>query len=134
MKQLLFVYGSLKRGFSRHEVLSNQRYLGTAATVPKYSMYQYSSFPALVESESGCSVIGELYEVNIECLTETDIIEGCREGVFERKAVELEEITLLALPMNQNTWSDIEKKTAQCYFFKKNPAGAANCGRFWGQK
>lgn len=139
---LLFTYGSLKFGFARNDVLSNQRYLGTANTAPKYGMYQYSSYPALVDKYlaelSGViaesSVYGELYEVNSDCMHAVDLIEGCDQGFFERKLVELDEITLVRLPKFNLTWGQIEGKNAECYFFKRKLTGAANCGSFWGQK
>lgn len=132
--KLLFTYGTLKRGFPLHEVLKGQRYIGIARTAPNYTIHQYSSYPAMIAEENGNHVYGELYEVNDDCLREVDAVEGCDRGLFERKIVNLDEITLCCLPMFNETWKSIELKTAECYFFCKPLQGAANCGQFWGRK
>jgi len=136
---LLFVYGTLKQGFSRNQALKDQRYLGTAKTAPVYGMYAYGGFPALVdfklaeESEVSASnsIFGEVYEVTDTCILEIDKIEGVEFNLFERKIVEIKSFTLLRLPLFQESWNHIEKNTAQAYLFRRNLKGAANCGSFW---
>jgi gamma-glutamylcyclotransferase (GGCT)/AIG2-like uncharacterized protein YtfP len=135
----IFVYGTLKKGFSRNSVLREQRYLGIAKTEPKYAMCAYGGFPALVDEKlaeksnlvADKAVYGELYEVDDACLIELDIIEGVDHGLFERKDVALDEITLVGLPTSQLAWDSINKKTACAYFFSRKLNGAADCSPIW---
>jgi gamma-glutamylcyclotransferase (GGCT)/AIG2-like uncharacterized protein YtfP len=138
----IFVYGTLKRGFVRHYALRDQRYLGTAKTEKKYGMYAISGYPAMVDEsaaaksgvDSNNEIIGELYEVDDECIQELDKIEGVIQGLFERKDVALNEITFVGLPTNEHVWKNLNKKIAQSYFFERNLNGAADCGSLWTQK
>lgn len=141
-KHLLFAYGTLKRGFSRHSVLREQRYIGIARTEPKYGMFGYGGFPALVDETlaevSGVTaknrIFGELYEVDDACIQEIDKIEGTDRGLFERRDIALGEITMTTLPSDEAVWVGLTRKVAQTYFFKKKMTGAGDCGPLWVQK
>lgn len=135
---LLFVYGTLKKGCSRNRYLSDQRYLGTACTKPKYAIYQYSGYPAMIETKIGpvvgvnvFNVFGEIYEVSYDCLQQIDEIENVKEGVFKRSSVELANVNLVSLPLWQNVWNNIEGKLAIGYIFCKDLSGAKCCGKLW---
>jgi len=141
-KHLVFVYGTLKRGFSRSSALREQRYIGIARTEPKYGMFGYGGYPALVDEPlaeaSGVTaknrIFGELYEVDDSCMQELDKIEGTDRGLFERRDVSLGEITMTTLPSDEAVWGSLTRKVAQAYFFKKKLAGAGDCGPLWVQK
>lgn len=141
-KHLVFCYGTLKRGFSRNNAMAEQRYLGIARTTQHYGMYAYGGYPALVDKTlaeaSGLTaekhVFGELYEVDDAGLVALDRIEGTDHGLFERRQVKLEDLTLASLPTNDLVWSNIANKSAMAYFFKKPLKGAADCGSLWTQK
>ena len=69
---LIFVYGTLKRGYLNHQLLDGAEFLGEAETLPCYRMFNLS-FPCLVETAPGkgrcCK--GEVYRVNdwtLECI------------------------------------------------------------------
>ncbi len=148
MKSLLFVYGTLKRGHQRNQMMKDQLYLGVSITQPKYVMYQMGSFPALVEvphtvregyslpeAAAGSPIHGELYEVDDECLVHLDKVEGVRDGLFERKYIELDRSYLLNLPTVQNVFNDYHQGRAVAYFYKRSIEGAPrNCGPFWALK
>ena len=70
----LFVYGSLKKGFSNSYYLEKEFFIGKAKTLKKYAMYQYprSTFPYLTKEEK-VYIQGELYKV--KTLKEIDILE-----------------------------------------------------------
>lgn len=78
----LFVYGTLKRGFSRNSVLKDAEFLGNAKLYFNYfRMIDCGFFPALVKvdprfSRKRYEISGELYRITPEILVETDIIEG----------------------------------------------------------
>ncbi len=144
MSKVIFVYGTLKQGFHNHNHISSQRYLGVAKTKPKYAMYRYGSYPALVEAELAASggfelphdvtIHGELYEVVEQALEPLDRLEGVGSGLFERKSVEIGESHLFRLPVLQKSFDAISQGVVEAYFFRKNLSGAANCGPFWGAR
>lgn len=136
---LLFVYGTLKRGFPRDRVLRNSRYLGIAKTLPDYGMYAFRGYPALVdknlalnsEVKSESYVFGELYEIDDHTISEVDIIESVEANLFKRASVNLDSITLTTLPTSQKTWDGIRNKIATAYFFQRDLRGAADCSPIW---
>lgn len=93
-KVILFVYGTLKRGDCRHNVLGGARFIGEARTTPGYSLFSCGPFPAMVArmSEEGVAgVQGELYEVDESLLDRTlDRIEGVP-YLYDRGTVEIAE-------------------------------------------
>jgi gamma-glutamylaminecyclotransferase len=141
-KHLIFIYGTLKRGFVRHHALREQRYIGIARTEPKYGMFGYGGYPALVDETLAEAsnvtaknrIFGELYEVDDACMQELDKIEGTDRGLFERRDIALGEITMTTLPSDEAVWGGLTRKVAQAYFFKKKLAGAGDCGPLWVQK
>lgn len=78
-KYLVFVYGSLKRGFGNHGFLENSKFLGITDTVHRvYRMYPlFGSFPTVVATnDEAYAITGELYEVDYDTLKRLDILEG----------------------------------------------------------
>jgi gamma-glutamylcyclotransferase (GGCT)/AIG2-like uncharacterized protein YtfP len=75
MSHLVFVYGSLKRGFYNHYVLekSSAKYRGPFKTKAEYTMLNLGSFPGVVQSGS-TRITGEVYEV--DTLEYLDHLEG----------------------------------------------------------
>lgn len=86
MKQNLFVYGSLKRGFHNHSVLTNEAE-PTPATLEGAKMYSLGPYPAIVLSgDREETVSGEMYSVTKEAVARIDAFEGhptyyCRKSV-----------------------------------------------------
>ncbi len=73
--ELLFVYGTLKRGFGNHYFLRHCEFLGEGETVEKYAMY-ICGVPYVVSSEKVSTIKGELYRVGEKVLKEIDRLEG----------------------------------------------------------
>lgn len=94
-EQLLFVYGSLKRGFSNHRLLSGASFVGDCRTARRYRLLVLGTYPALA-TEGDQQIQGELYLVNARTLSHLDAFEG--EAYF-RGSVEL-----------------ADTRTAQAYF------------------
>jgi gamma-glutamylcyclotransferase (GGCT)/AIG2-like uncharacterized protein YtfP len=63
VEELVFVYGTLRRGYVNHHLLQGARYLGPASSQRAYALY-LGDFPYLVESQAVCAVVGELYGVS----------------------------------------------------------------------
>lgn len=79
----LFVYGSLKRGFSRHQTLENSYFIGSAFTRNTgWTMFQMTgkmSYPMIFTpgpQEKPGSVFGEVYLVSPYTIKMLDIIES----------------------------------------------------------
>lgn len=71
----LFVYGTLKRGFGNHDLLSESRFLGKAVTKDKYALYE-SGIPFVFKYQPVSRIKGEVYEVSNDTLTNIDALEG----------------------------------------------------------
>lgn len=76
VKNLVFVYGSLKKNHYNHKnFLGDSKYLGDASTTPKYTMWSLGGFPAVCVSGK-TAIIGEVYEVELDVLRRLDLLEG----------------------------------------------------------
>jgi len=80
--ELLFVYGSLKKGFDNHQLLTKYtKRIGKASTVGRFAMYEdsFGNYPYLVRKPI-TKVWGELYEIKRKELLESiDRFEGSPE-------------------------------------------------------
>jgi gamma-glutamylaminecyclotransferase len=114
----LFVYGTLKRGFSRSETLTGQRFLGVARTVAAYRLYDCGAYPGLVEDPQGAEITGELWEVDVPSLARLDDVEGVSQNLYRRGTVRL-----------QATVDSYE--TAESYFYQRSVQGLRDCGSSW---
>jgi gamma-glutamylcyclotransferase (GGCT)/AIG2-like uncharacterized protein YtfP len=88
--ELLFVYGSLKRGARHHDELGGAPFRGLASTDAGYALVglgpEPSDYLALVEEDGAGCVEGELFEVDAPRLALLDEFEG--DG-YRRAAVRL---------------------------------------------
>jgi gamma-glutamylaminecyclotransferase len=73
---LLFVYGTLKRGFHNHKRLSSARFVESLQTIAGYQLYNYNGAPIMIFSGGESRVTGELYEVTRSVLEKIDEREG----------------------------------------------------------
>jgi gamma-glutamylaminecyclotransferase len=85
---LIFVYGTLKRGGSNHLQLAGQSFVQPARTVAGYRLFNLGSYPAMVTHAGDLEgVEGEVWSVDDACLRKLDIFEGVPEGLYQRTAV-----------------------------------------------
>lgn len=112
---LLFVYGTLKRGFCRAGFLAGQKFLGEVQTEPLYRMYNCGSYPGLRAESPGLAIQGELWEVDAECLMRLDVEEGVDEELYERRAIQLSP----------------HREDVEAYFYLRSVAGMPDCGDCW---
>jgi len=86
--ELLFVYGSLKKGFDNHSLLGNSaKRLGKARTVKKFSMYEdsFGNYPFIVD-EPYSKIRGELYQITrAELMQKIDEFEGAPHYYIRKK-------------------------------------------------
>lgn len=93
-RTMVFVYGTLKRGFPNHPLLaaSASPFSGAASTAAPASLVvgPYSIPFLLPSSRTPCSssgrlVSGELYAASPSALADLDALEGTHLGVYERR-------------------------------------------------
>ncbi|WP_457756118.1 gamma-glutamylcyclotransferase family protein [Thermodesulfatator indicus] len=81
MRYLVFVYGTLKKGFRLHRYLKDAKFLGKAC-LSGYDMYDLGWYPGIVPGPG--TVYGEVYEIDLKTLFILDEVED--EGQeYERK-------------------------------------------------
>lgn len=88
-RSVLFVYGTLKRGFSNHGQMQGARFLGAVETRPVYTLRHLGSYPALTPGGT-TPISGELYEVTVAHFARLDEFEG---PPYERITVALSDGT-----------------------------------------
>lgn len=90
MKHRLFVYGTLKNGFTFHdEYLGNGKseFVGKALASPDYSLY-VGAQPHMIREHTDKHVKGELYELGTDILEDLDYLEG-HPVIYKREIIEV---------------------------------------------
>ncbi len=119
---MIFVYGTLKRGFCRSHFLAGQQFLGAAQSLRQYRMFNCGTYPGLkFVSDAGCSIIGELWAVDAGCLARLDREEGVDEGLYARRVIEL------ATPL----LAGVAPEMIEAYFYLPSAEGLPDCGECW---
>lgn len=91
MSELLFVYGTLKRGCGNHRQMAGLTFVGDARTRPGFRLYDVGGYPGLVAaSDDRNGVSGEVWSVDAAGLVRLDRFEGVAEGLYRREPVPLE--------------------------------------------
>lgn len=81
-RQLVFVYGTLRRGGSNHWRMRNAMWIGSGSV--EAVLFRIDWYPGLILAEdSGDRVIGEIYQVDAATLAELDVFEGLSAGEIE---------------------------------------------------
>jgi len=83
----LFVYGTLMRAESAHELLGPSRFIAQARTEPAFTLVDLGHYPGLVAGGSD-RVVGEIWEVSRGAIDRLDRYEEVPE-VYERRTLEL---------------------------------------------
>lgn len=85
----LFVYGTLKRGHHRHDLMAGSRRLGPARTSRTFGLVDCGGYPGLVRlsSPQGNGVSGELYNVDDTHLRVLDAYEAVDTGEYRREPI-----------------------------------------------
>ena len=117
MSQLVYVYGSLKRGYALHSLLAHSTFVGTAMTEPLYRLFDLGHYPGLVEWPAGLAVHGELYDVDEATLVELDAAEGVAEELYVRREIRLQQ------PPSE--------RQVHAWFWLGRVRNATDCGDHW---
>lgn len=83
--KLLFVYGTLKKGFRNQSYLQGALFLGEFITDERYSMYDFDTYPAVAEFGKD-GIFGEVYKINSDHLASTDALE-CYPDFYQRVSI-----------------------------------------------
>lgn len=80
----VFVYGTLmKNRYNHNRYLKEQKYLGQAV-LPSYALYNLGSYPGVIPDDNE-KVLGELYEIDLQCLKKLDYLEDNGRLYIRRK-------------------------------------------------
>lgn len=85
---LVFVYGTLKKGYRLNRALASSEFLGTGTTFDKFKMYNLGSFPMVTREDEIAQVLGEIYRVSEQVLSNLDAIEG-HPGFYRRTEIKV---------------------------------------------
>lgn len=111
---LVFVYGTLKRGWPANQLLAGQEFVGPACTESRYRLFDQGSYPCLVEDRhSGLAVRGELWRVDEMVLPQLDAYEGIY--LFRRDRIDIAGVS-------EPVWA---------YFYNRPVTGFPDCGPSW---
>lgn len=100
---LVFVYGTLKSGFSNHRFLEHQELIGSAI-LGAHALYDVSpNFPGIVPSGRDFEVHGEVYSIDSDCLNRLDRLES-NGSMYQRQELSVELSTGAALPAWVYIW------------------------------
>ena len=79
--QLVFVYGTLRRGGSNHFRMDGAEFVSSGTVSGR--LYRIDWYPGLVLDEAGDEIHGEVYSVDPEQLAALDIFEGLSAGEIQ---------------------------------------------------
>lgn len=80
-RELVFVYGTLRRGGSNHFRMDSADYVTEGRICGK--MYKIDWYPGLVLDDAGDDILGEVYSVDSELLGNLDSFENVSAGDTE---------------------------------------------------
>ena len=120
-KHLVFVYGTLKRGFSNNRLISGSKFVGEARTEGKFALYE-SGIPFVIEDEQVSQISGEVYEIDEKTLAQLDRLGG-HPNWYCRKMVNIS--------VNNKDPDELEKIIkAWIYFFPERQGVILESGMF----
>ncbi|ABE51304.1 gamma-glutamylcyclotransferase family protein [Methanococcoides burtonii] len=88
---LLFVYGTLKRGYVNHHLLERSTFVLETCTEKKFQILDMGDFPAVVKDVPVSTIDGELFNVDDSTLSDIDAFEG---EWFSREEVVLQDSSI----------------------------------------
>ena len=73
-RQLVFVYGTLRRGEENHRLLVQETMLGEVVTAREFTMIDLGDYPAVVQYGT-YAIVGEVYKIAGDTLAKLDELE-----------------------------------------------------------
>lgn len=75
MTELVFVYGTLRRGQSNNRLLTDAQFISDYITGPDYTMHHNGFFPSVITGGK-TRIVGEVWEVTDRIMSSLDELEG----------------------------------------------------------
>ncbi|MED5389334.1 MAG: gamma-glutamylcyclotransferase [Pseudomonadota bacterium] len=88
MQMLVFVYGTLKKGYSNHHYLRRARFVGEALSLPQFQLFDLGAYPGAWRPGEQ-RLQGEVYAVDALTLASLDYLEEVPR-VYRRETVQTE--------------------------------------------
>ena len=79
---IVFAYGSLKRGFSNHHVIADSKFLGAGQTRVDFTMFDLGRYPGVIHGHS--VIAGDVFAVPPRLMGRLDRLED-NGRVYQRK-------------------------------------------------
>lgn len=115
VKNLIFVYGSLKSGHYNNRIIENEEFVSEATTKPLYRLWNLGSYPGLtIDTETGKAIKGELWRVSPEAMVRLDRLEGVP-TLYRREYIKIEGV----------------KEEVQGYIFNRDVTSYKECSPVW---
>lgn len=111
----VFVYGTLKQGFSNHYFLRDARFVGRGRTARRYALY-VDEYPGVHQGDKICPILGEVFEVDGPTLRRLDALED-HPRLYKREQVDV-------------CLESGERRTAWMYFCPRNTGRLIASGEF----
>ena len=111
---ILFIYGTLKRGYPAHDLMIGAEFLGEALTEPSFQLYSEGWYPMMVTDPTGIAIEGEVWEVPENMVQKLDHYEGSE---YQRVAIQLQSLHA--------------EKLAVAYLYKGRVTGRKAIGPRW---
>jgi gamma-glutamylaminecyclotransferase len=108
-RHLIFVYGTLKRGFIRHSLLKSPYYVGEGWTKFRHYNMEYTKganpFPIVTRKHNGHAIQGEVFLVPPETIVCTDFYESNGQYYDRIKTpIEITNANNIATPLVVDCW------------------------------
>jgi len=103
--QLVFVYGTLRRGGSNHFRMEGADFISPGTVTGM--LYRIGWYPGLVLDEAGDEIHGEVFSVGPELLAALDVFEGISAGEVDGSEYRRVHVTVMqrnSQPINAWVW------------------------------
>jgi gamma-glutamylcyclotransferase (GGCT)/AIG2-like uncharacterized protein YtfP len=116
---LLFVYGTLKRGYGNNRLLYGAEFIGEGITKKSYHLHN-CGFPKAVPSITGLPVKGEVFRVEPSHITRCDMLEGHPDWYTRREIianVNGEDVPVMIYEMDTPSQSPLCNTNSNEYYY-----------------
>lgn len=109
---IIFVYGTLKKGFKAHDLLATSTFLGTVYTKPLYRLFSKYYYPCMISCAiDGKKIQGEIYSIDYSTLKRLNEYEGTASGLYSLEVIEIDTSSL------QNNYKCIDQDYCLGYLY-----------------
>ncbi len=90
MSNLVFVYGTLKRGLCNSHYMAGQEFVAEARTEPRFRLVDCGGYPGMYPvPDDGLSIKGEVWLIDEACRAHLDVLEDIAVGLYRVEKVAL---------------------------------------------